>query len=76
VNRGEKFDSDRLEWTKEAHIRQMYGVIYANMINARIAMKLPMEVFMDVSGNVVVLISGGLHFDIITQTGHLVSLAI
>ena len=53
TKRGQKFESNRADWCKEVYIRQMYDVIYDNMIDAGIAHKLPDAVLMDANGNVV-----------------------
>ena len=50
VKHGERFASDRAEWSKEIYIRQMYEVIYKNMVNAKIAKKLPSKVFFNSYG--------------------------
>jgi hypothetical protein len=67
VKRGERFASDRAEWSKEIYIRQMYDVIYDNLVNAGIAVKLPENVFMDASGNIVENPDGVLNSEIDTQ---------
>jgi hypothetical protein len=53
VKRGEKFASDRAEWSTEPQIRQMYRAIYANMGDAGIARKLDTPVLMNANGEVV-----------------------
>jgi hypothetical protein len=68
VKRGEKFASDRSEWSKEIHIRQMYDVIYDNMVNAGIASKLDQEVFMNADGMVVDNPANNHNFDIIPNS--------
>jgi hypothetical protein len=68
VKRGEKFASDRSEWSKEIHIRQMYDVIYDNMVNAGIASKLDQEVFMNADGMVVDNPENKHNFDIIPNS--------
>jgi hypothetical protein len=53
TKRGQKFESNRADWCKEVYIRQMYDVIYDNMVEAGIAEKLAQPVFMDANGDVV-----------------------
>jgi hypothetical protein len=65
VKRGERFASDRAEWSKEIYIRQMYDVIYDNLVNAGIAVKLPESVFMNASGNIVDNPDGVLNSEIV-----------
>ena len=49
--RGEKFACCRGEWTKKSNLAQMYDVIYDEMVDARIAIKLDVPVFTDRHGN-------------------------
>jgi hypothetical protein len=64
VKRGEKFASDRSEWSKYSYISQMYDVIYRNMVDAGIAVNLEEELWMDPSGNVVANENRILNFEI------------
>jgi hypothetical protein len=53
TKRGEKFASNRADWSKHSYIKQMYDVIYDEFVGAGVARKLPQEVFMDRLGNIV-----------------------
>jgi hypothetical protein len=53
VKRGEKFASDRSEWSTEANIKQMYEVLYENMVRAGIASKLDTPVYKNAIGEIV-----------------------
>lgn len=53
TKRGERFEANRSDWSKEVYIKQMYDVIYDNMLEARIAIALDDPVYMDQHGNVV-----------------------
>lgn len=53
TKRGKKFESNRADWSKEVYIKQMYDVIYDNMVEAGVARTLEHPVFMDADGNVV-----------------------
>jgi hypothetical protein len=64
IKRGEKFASDRSEWSKYNYISQMYDVIYRNMVNARIAVDIQEPVWMDPDGNAVVNDDNHLNFEI------------
>jgi hypothetical protein len=70
IKRGEKFASDRSEWSKYNYIAQMYDVIYQNMVDARIAVKLPLPVFMDPYGNIVANENNKLNFEIDNHQPH------
>ena len=37
TKRGEKFEINRNDWYKEVYIRQMYDVIYDNMVDAGVS---------------------------------------
>jgi hypothetical protein len=64
VKRGEKFSSDRSEWSKYNYIKQMYDAIYENLVKARIAVTLPEPVFLNADGNIVDNPEGQLFDDI------------
>ena len=53
TKRGENFASIRADWTKKSNINQMYVVIYAEMVDARIASVRSCPVFTDRNGNTV-----------------------
>ncbi len=51
TQRGEKFAVDRSNWTTLDNISQMYDIIYDEMIDAKIAKKMEVQIFMDQYGN-------------------------
>ncbi len=53
TQRGEKFAVDRSNWTTLDNISQMYDIIYDEMIDAKIAKKMEVQIFMDLDGEVV-----------------------
>lgn len=53
TKRGEKFASNRADWTKAPYISQMYDRIYETFVKARVAVKLDKPVSNDIQGNVV-----------------------
>jgi hypothetical protein len=53
TKRGEKFEHFRADWSQEPYIAQMYNVIYDNMVEAGVAIKLDSPVIMDSLGNIV-----------------------
>jgi hypothetical protein len=53
TKRGERFATDRANWSKKSYISQMYDVIYDNMVEAHIAIRLPRPISMDEEGNVI-----------------------
>ena len=53
VKRGEKFASDRSEWSKMIYIKQMFSEIYSIMIEAGIAVRLAKENYMNSFGEIV-----------------------
>jgi hypothetical protein len=64
VKRGDKFSSDRSEWSKYNYIKQMYDAIYENLVKTRIAVTLTEPVFMNADGNTVYNPEGQLLDDI------------
>jgi phage terminase small subunit len=53
TKRGEKFASNRADWSKYSYIKQMYDVIYDEFVAAGVARVREKEVFMDRLGNIV-----------------------
>jgi hypothetical protein len=53
TKRGEKFASNRADWSKHVYIKQMYDVIYDEMVGAGVARVLETPKFLDRSGNIV-----------------------
>ena len=51
TKRGERFACNRAEWTNARNIKQMYDVIYDEMIDAGIASMLEIPIFTDRNGN-------------------------
>ena len=51
TKRGEKFACNRSDWTKMKNIRQMYDVIYDEMVDAGVAVKLDKPIYTDRKGN-------------------------
>lgn len=47
------YATDRAEWSKYAYIKQMYDVIYDEMVNAKITARLVNVGYMDRDGNLV-----------------------
>jgi hypothetical protein len=50
TKQGERFASDLADWSKEIYIRQMYDVIYDNMVEAGVAIVLDHPMVMDKDG--------------------------
>ncbi len=55
TKRGERFATERSEWTTLANIDQMYDIIYNEMVEAKIAKRLEEsdKVYNDIYGNLV-----------------------
>jgi hypothetical protein len=53
TKRGERFAADRADWSKYMYIKQMYDVIYDNMVEAGIAEEIEDPITMDIHGNMV-----------------------
>ncbi len=51
TKRGEKFALNRSEWTTLPNIKQMYEVIYDEMLDAGITISLQIPIFTDIDGN-------------------------
>ena len=51
TKRGEKFASNRSDWTTLPNIKQMYEVIYDEMVDAGVAIELQTPIFTDIDGN-------------------------
>ena len=51
TKRGEKFTLNRSEWTTLPNIKQMYEVIYDEMVDAGVAIALQTPIFTDIDGN-------------------------
>ena len=51
--RGERFASNRANWTTYENIEQMYDIIYDQMVEARVAVARDSPVFCDKHGNIV-----------------------
>jgi len=50
TKRGEKFATNRADWTKMKNIRQMYDVIYDELVEAGVALNLDNPMFTDYNG--------------------------
>ena len=48
---GEKFAYNRAEWTKLKNIRQMYDVIYDELVDAGVVFVLNCPMYTDIEGN-------------------------
>jgi hypothetical protein len=53
TKRGEKFALNRHDWTTYDNIKQMYDVIYDEMLDAKVAILLDEPIYTDIRGNVV-----------------------
>jgi hypothetical protein len=53
TKRGERFASDRADWSTETKLRQMYDAIYQNLCDARVARRLDEAVFQNMNGETV-----------------------
>ena len=51
TKRGEKFALNRSDWTTLPNIKQMYEVIYDEMVDAGVAIELQTPIFTDIDGN-------------------------
>ena len=51
TKQGERFACNRHQWTSYANVKQMYYVIYDEMVNVRIAIRLEKEIYLDTKGN-------------------------
>ena len=52
TKRGERFASNRADWSKFSYIKQMYDVIYDEYVDAGVAKPRAVSVFMDRAGNI------------------------
>ncbi len=53
TQKGKKFAVDRSDWTTLGNMQQMYDVIYNEMVDAKVAEKLNLPVFMNQKGEAV-----------------------
>jgi hypothetical protein len=53
TKRGERFASNRADWSKMSYIKQMYDVIYDQLVDARVARLREIPVFMNRAGEIV-----------------------
>ena len=54
--RGERFACNRHQWTSYVNVKQMYDIIYDEMVNARIAICLEKEIYLDAKGKETVVV--------------------
>ena len=53
TKRGERFTCNRADWSKLSYFKQMYDVIYDQMVDAGVALLWEIPVFMNGSGDIV-----------------------